>query len=79
MKRTCPVCRQTIWLNQPDPCLGKLPGVTEACCGHGEQDAGYISFESGVTVYFDTQAVLDEPSKETVFRPSVIDNDEEET
>lgn len=26
-----------------DPCLGYLPGVTSACCGHGE--AGFITFE----------------------------------
>lgn len=37
--------------NAPDPCFGKLPGVTAACCGHG-QEPGYISFENGVVVRF---------------------------
>ena len=33
----------------PDPCLGMLPGVNFACCGHGT-DNGYIAFENGVTI-----------------------------
>jgi len=35
-----------------DPCLGKLPGVKFACCGHGKR-FGYIFFDNGVTVRFD--------------------------
>jgi len=30
-----------------DPCLGVLPGVKFACCGHGVVD-GYLFFENGV-------------------------------
>ena len=32
-----------------DPCLGHLPGVTAACCGHGKEN-GYIHFENGVHI-----------------------------
>ena len=32
-----------------DPCLGYLPGVRYACCGHGEEH-GYIFFDNGVVV-----------------------------
>lgn len=32
---------------EPDPCLGKLPGVLEACCGHGTAAKGYVMFEDG--------------------------------
>ena len=35
-----------------DPCIGVLPGVLYACCGHGTRD-GYIFFENGVTVRFE--------------------------
>ena len=37
-----------------DGCLGTLPGVVYACCGHGG-DAGYVMFENGLTItgYFD--------------------------
>jgi hypothetical protein len=33
-----------------DPCLGKLPGVMNACCGHGEPRTSYIMFENGTIV-----------------------------
>ncbi|SCG85625.1 hypothetical protein [Methanobacterium congolense] len=39
---------------KPDPegydaCLGKLPGVKYACCGHGVEE-GHIIFENGTTL-----------------------------
>lgn len=33
---------------EPDPCLGDLPGVDNACCGHGIRDAAYVRFTNGV-------------------------------
>ena len=33
-----------------DPCLGKLPGVNNACCGHGIPDEAYIQFSNGVII-----------------------------
>ena len=33
---------------EPDPCLGTLPGVIEACCGHGDPRKGYVFFEDGL-------------------------------
>ncbi|KKM83850.1 hypothetical protein LCGC14_1305030 [marine sediment metagenome] len=33
----------------PDPCLGKLPGVISACCGHGLHE-GHIRFENGTRI-----------------------------
>ena len=33
-----------------DPCLGKLPGVVNACCGHGSSADAYICFENGSVV-----------------------------
>lgn len=35
-----------------DPCLGILPGVLFACCGHNETE-GYILFENGLTIRFE--------------------------
>ena len=39
-----------------DPCIGILPGVKYACCGHGNQpySAGYIFFENGVVIRFES-------------------------
>lgn len=34
----------------PDPCLGMLPGVTNACCGHGNPSESYICFEGGLVI-----------------------------
>lgn len=33
---------------QPDPCLGNLPGVDNACCGHGIKEEAYVRFTNGV-------------------------------
>lgn len=33
-----------------DPCLGVLPGVRFACCGHGVRANAYVRFENGVTL-----------------------------
>lgn len=35
-KRRCRKCNKTIVGYVPDPCLGLLPGVSHACCGHGK-------------------------------------------
>ncbi len=34
----------------PDPCLGRLPGVKFACCGHGNREDAYILFDNGLVV-----------------------------
>jgi hypothetical protein len=56
MSRICELCKMTVKENEPDPCLGYLPGVDSACCGHGGGHTdgldGYIRFENGMIVYF---------------------------
>ncbi len=46
---TCTGCGLERMLGAPDPCIGYLPGVRYACCGHGRGDS-YIYFENGVTI-----------------------------
>lgn len=48
-----------------DPCLGHLPGVAFACCGHGKDTVsrehfqrGYIAFENGTIIYLKPSKVL---------------------
>lgn len=50
----CPHCRLVRGEDRHDPCIGRLPGVEFACCGHGGEGAypGYISFINGVVVRF---------------------------
>lgn len=38
-----------------DPCLGHLPGVKAACCGHGAW-RGYIMFTDGTVVTFNSKS-----------------------
>lgn len=49
--RPCPKCNKLPDENGHDACLSKLPGVKNACCGHGVED-GYIMFENGITIRF---------------------------
>jgi len=37
-------------IGEPDPCLGNLPGVDNACCGHGVREHSYIRFFNGVVI-----------------------------
>ena len=56
-KTICQQChRQRKNKGDPDPCLGMLPGVVSACCGHAV-GPGYIIFESMVGVSFPTTAL----------------------
>jgi hypothetical protein len=50
--RVCKLCKKKTKIIdgvECDPCLGKLPGVKFACCGHGAQE-GYILFDNNVRV-----------------------------
>lgn len=38
----CVVCKQFCEANKPDACLGEIPGVSHACCGHEEVEAAYV-------------------------------------
>jgi len=53
MIRRCANCGKS-WggseMGEVDPCLGMLPGVDNACCGHGDASEAYIRFISGVVV-----------------------------
>lgn len=41
---------QTEQSGLPDFCLGKLPYVRQACCGHGCPEEAYFIFQNGVEV-----------------------------
>ena len=50
--RPCPKCHCKPTKEGYDACLGKLPGITASCCGHGISK-GYMLFENGRQFYFD--------------------------
>lgn len=45
-KRPCKLCNQFQDKDGHDPCLGELPGVMNACCGHGNPKEAYIQYEN---------------------------------
>ncbi|MGH1591146.1 hypothetical protein ACRBEV_25685 [Methylobacterium phyllosphaerae] len=45
--RPCAACRMPVVVGEPDPCIGTLPGVLGACCGHGGVESSYVCFENG--------------------------------
>lgn len=55
----CPECKLVRGQDLIDPCLGRLPGVIFACCGHGGKGdtPGYIYFENGTTIRFNRLTV----------------------
>ncbi|MBM7580029.1 hypothetical protein [Jeotgalibacillus terrae] len=45
--RACGYCNKPNRPDEHDACLGELPGVINACCGHGQSDEAYVMFENG--------------------------------
>lgn len=45
--RPCGQCGQPSTAEGHDACLGALPGVMNACCGHGDVVDAYVQFLDG--------------------------------
>lgn len=48
--RPCGHCGRPPTPEGHDACLGTLPGVVNACCGHGVRGEAYVSFSNGVVL-----------------------------
>ncbi len=48
-RRKCPQRDLTKRSDGHDPCLRTLPGVKNACCGHGVED-GYLQLDMGICI-----------------------------
>ena len=48
--KSCSVCGGPHGDGFPDPCLGELPGVVGACCGHGDRGEAFIGWKGGLVV-----------------------------
>jgi hypothetical protein len=44
-ERPCGHCRKTNTKEGHDGCLGTLPDVMNACCGHGREEEAYVQFD----------------------------------
>ena len=60
----CPKCGQLPTDEGHDACLGELPGVKFACCGHGVA-IGYIIFGNGTKVTLGKHPII---TKEGIYR-----------
>jgi len=43
----CDYCGNKDTIDGHDGCLGTLPNIMNACCGHGEDDEAYIQYLNG--------------------------------
>ena len=51
-KEICPECGLKRTIEGYDGCLGKLPEVMNACCGHGKYGSGvYIQFLDKTSIH----------------------------
>lgn len=57
-RRACGRCGQAPTAEDHDACLGTLPFVRNACCGHGSKKAVYIQWHSGKCVRGNLAMVL---------------------
>ena len=44
--RSCGVCGEWPTDKEHDACIPNLPGVMNACCGHGNEEEAYVQFTS---------------------------------
>ena len=49
--RQCRKCNECNTKEGHDFCLGTLPGLMNACCGHGRKQAAYIQFMDGFSIH----------------------------
>lgn len=60
-RKLCPKCGEKQTKDGHDACLGCLPGVMNACCGHGNLGAAkpYVQFLDGKSIHgTDAQIIL---------------------
>lgn len=56
--RSCSHCKQYCTPEGHDACLGTLPGVTNACCGHGILEDTFVQICGGEFVVGETAAKI---------------------
>ena len=46
-EKDCGRCGEPFSADGHDPCIANLPGVRNACCGHGSDAEAYVQFDDG--------------------------------
>lgn len=61
--RNCGHVKETGLNDEMDGCIEMLPGVVDACCGHGDPTKSYIHFQNGTVIRGFTVATPMPPSE----------------
>ena len=56
--RECGRCGKPFTEEGHDACLGILPGVMNACCGHGDERDAYVQFLDGFSINSEDAVVI---------------------
>ena len=62
-KIPCGNCDKMLTAEGHDGCLGTLPGVMNACCGHGDIEEAYIQFLDGSIIGGESAVIILEELK----------------
>lgn len=49
--RPCGFCEKNNSKEGHDGCIGELPGLMNACCGHGKENEAYVQFHDGRSIH----------------------------
>lgn len=64
MSQVCEACQAPRVRHSPDPCLGLLPGVSFACCGHGYRGPCYLVLAGPGDAYDPTRRLCGTEARE---------------
>jgi len=58
LERACGNCKQQRTIEGHDACLGTLPGLMNACCGHGNPKEAYVQFLDGTAIHGEDAVII---------------------
>jgi len=65
----CNECGELPTLEGHDFCLGELPGLMNACCGHGDKESAYVQFLDTSCIRGKSACVIIEELKKGAIKP----------
>lgn len=71
-ERPCGHCGKFPTPEGHDACLGILPGVMNACCGHGELDEAYVQYPDSRSVHGSEAVAAIEILKKRLHAPRAL-------
>lgn len=66
-ERPCFKCGRQNTQKGHDACLGTLPGIMNACCGHGTIKDTYVQFLDGVSIHGESACIIIKELKKKIY------------